>query len=146
VTVPAGKVLPVSLTDVYQRAPSFAEEPFQRARGQLRVTKTIAGPAARQHGPIAILVACGGPVHVFAVLIPAHTGPGSISRAYAGLRAGSRCIVTEIAKGGTSTVTVASARKRRLVTIPANGTATVHLTDTFSSRASSVAPITGGRG
>jgi hypothetical protein len=146
VTVPAGKVLPVSLTDVYLRAPSFAEEAFQRARGRLKVTKTITGPAARRHGPIAILVACGGPVHAFAFLIPARTGPGSVSRTYAGLRTGSRCIVTETANGQTGTVTVASPRKRRIVTIPANGTATVRFTDRFSPKASSVAPITGGRG
>ena len=62
VTVPAGKVVPVNLIDVYQGTPGF-----------LKVAKTIAGRAARQHGRIAILVACGGPLNDFAFLIRAGT-------------------------------------------------------------------------
>ena len=124
VTVPAGKVVPVNLIDVYQGTPGF-----------LKVTKTIAGRAARQHGRIAILVACGGPLHDFAFLIPAHTVAGSVSRYFDGLPAGSRCTVTEVAVGRTGTVTVVAIGKRQKVTIRADGRATVHLTDTFSRRA-----------
>ncbi len=145
-TVPAGSVEAASFTNAYVRAPSFAPEALERARAALRVTKTIAGPAARQHGPIAILVACGGPIRVFAFRIPAHTGPGSVSRVFSGLRAGSRCTITEIEDGHTSTVAVAASAKHRTVTIHANRTATAHLTDTFSRRASSVAPVSGGLG
>ena len=64
VTVPAGKVVSVSLMDVYQGTPGF-----------LKVTKTIAGRAARKHGRIAILVACGGPLYDFVFRIPARTPP-----------------------------------------------------------------------
>ena len=68
VTIPAGKVVPVNIMDVYLGAP-----------GALRVIKTIAGPAARQHGSIAILVACGGPL----TPTPSTSGPTSpvLSRA-----------------------------------------------------------------
>jgi Domain of unknown function (DUF5979)/Thioester domain len=132
VTVPAGKLVSVNVMDVYQRTPGLAPEvpgPF----GSLKVTKTIAGPAARQHGRISILVDCGGPLHTYAFLIPAHTGPGSVSRYYPDLPAGSRCTVTETTDGHTSTVAVAATGKGRKVTIHANRTATVHLTDTFFS-------------
>jgi hypothetical protein len=142
VTVPAGNVVPVSLADVYLLPPTFAPELAQRTGNNLKVTKTIAGPAARQHGPIAILVACGGPLHALAFLIPAHTGPGSVSRVFTGLRPGARCTVTETADGQTATVAVGRSARRKTVTIHANHTATVHLTDTFSRKASA-APISG---
>lgn len=89
VTVPPGKVVPVNLMDVYEGAP-----------GSLKVTKTIAGPAARQHGRIAILVACGGPLHAYAFDIRAHV-TGSVSRHFNGIPAGSRCTVSETANGHT---------------------------------------------
>ena len=95
VTVPAGKVVPVSLIDVYQGTPGF-----------LRVTKRIAGRAARLHGRIAILVACGGPLYDFVFRIHARTHAGSVSRWFAGLPARSRCTVTEVAAGRTGKVAV----------------------------------------
>ena len=122
VTVPAGKVLPVNLMDVYQGTP-----------GSLKVTKTIAGRAARLHGRIAILVACGGPLQAFAFHISAHVG-GSVSRYFNGIPAGSRCTVTETANGHTGTVAVVASGGHKKVTIRANGRATAHLTDTFSRR------------
>ncbi len=100
VTVPAGKVVPVNVVDVYTRSP-----------GSLKVTKTIAGPAARKHGRISILVTCGDPLHTYAFHIPARTGPGSVSRSFADLPAGSRCTVTETADGHTDTVVVATDRQ-----------------------------------
>jgi len=118
VTVPAATVVPVSLTDVYEDTP-----------GSLKVTKTIAGPAAHQHGPIAIEVACGG-LFDSAFLIPAHT-VGSVSRYFDGLPAGSRCTVTETEDGHTNTVAVVASARGKTVTIPANGTASVHITDRF---------------
>ena len=78
---PGGAVVPVNVTDVYlQRAPESNPGRGPASAGSLRVTKTIAGPAAGQQGPVAMIVACGGPTHTFAFLIPAHTGPGSVSR------------------------------------------------------------------
>ena len=123
VTVPAGKVVPVNVIDVYQGTP-----------GSLKVTKTIAGRAARQHGRIAILVACGGPFHAYAFHIRAHVA-GSVSRYFNGLRAGSRCTVIEAANGHTARVAVVAKGSRKKVTIHANRRATAHLTDTFRPRA-----------
>ena len=107
VTVPAGEVVPVNVMDVYELGPSPAPDV---ATGTLRVTKTIAGPAAGEQGRISILVACGDPAHVYAFLIPAHAPPGSESRAFSDLPAGSRCTITETANGHGNTV-----RRLRLV-------------------------------
>ena len=55
--------------------------------GSLKVTKTIAGPAARRHGRISILVACGGPLDTYAFVIGARPAPAlgrGISRPPAG--------------------------------------------------------------
>ena len=95
------------------------------------MTKTIAGSAARRHGRIAILVACGGPLRTFAFLIRAHTGAGSVSRYFADLRARSRCVVTETVDGHTRAVAV-SGVARRTVTVRPNGNVTAHLVDRFS--------------
>ncbi|MGO9820087.1 MAG: DUF5979 domain-containing protein [Solirubrobacteraceae bacterium] len=83
------------------------------------MTKTIAGPAARQHGRISILVDCGSPLYTYAFLIPAHTGPGSVSQYYPGLPAGSRCTVTETTDGHAPTVAVAATERHHKVTIAA---------------------------
>ena len=119
VTVPAGKVVPVNIMDVYLGAP-----------GSLKVTKTIAGGAARGHGSISILVACGGPLHAYVFHIRAHA-TGSKSRSFTRLPAGSRCTVTETAAGGTGTAGVVATGSHTKATIRANRRATVHLTDTF---------------
>jgi TQXA domain-containing protein len=126
VTVPAGKATPVEVTDVYQAAP-----------GSLVVTKKFAGSAARQHGQIGIVVDCGGPDDVFAFVIPAHTA-GPVSRAFTGIPGGSRCTVTEAAIGSTARVSAVAIGRRQTVTIPAGGTATVHITDKFSVKAIAV--------
>ena len=133
VTVPAGSATAVNLIDVYRRPPGLVRSVFQRARDYLKVTKTIAGSGARRHGPIAILVACGGPLQTFAFRIAAHTA-GSVSRIFAGLRPRSRCAVTETTNGRTGTVTVRANGSRREVTIRTNRMVTVHLTDTFSPK------------
>ncbi len=120
VTVPAGKVVPVNVMDVYQGTV-----------GSLKVTKTIAGGnAAHQHGPIAILVDCGGPLNAYAFQIPAHA-TGSVSRYFNGLPAGSSCTVTETQDGHTGEVAVVTSGKSQKVTIHANRSATVHITDRF---------------
>jgi Domain of unknown function (DUF5979)/Thioester domain len=126
VTVPAGTVVSMSLTDAYQGAP-----------GSLIVTKKFTGSGAHQHGRAAILVACGGPVHRFAFVIPAHTS-GSVSRRFDGLPAGARCTVFEVAVGRTARVSVVAIGKRQEATIPANGVATLHITDKFSVKAITV--------
>jgi Domain of unknown function (DUF5979)/Thioester domain len=144
VTVPAGKVVPVNVMNVYYQRPSGVDpDVITKPSGTLKVTKTIRGADAGRQGPIAINVACGGPLHAFAFLIPAHTGPGSVSRVFPGLPPGARCTVTETADGATTSVT-AVATGRRTATIPVNGTVTVPLADTYSPAL--VAPPTGGLG
>ncbi len=131
VSIPAGKVVPVNVMDVYQSSPGF-----------LDLVKTIAGPAARRHSRIAILVSCGGPVNDFIFFIRARTGAGSVSRAFDGLPAGSRCTITEIALGGSKTVTVVAVGRRQKVTIHANARATARLKDSFFPKK----PVPPGRG
>jgi Domain of unknown function (DUF5979) len=113
VTIPAGTGVAVSLIDVYDEgSPSEGEDvepdsPVVDATGSLTVIKDITGPVARHHGPIAILVSCGGPLEEFTLDIPAATGPGSVTRHFDNIPAGLRCTVTETATGGTSTVSAA---------------------------------------
>ena len=133
VTVPAGKVVSASLMDVYRGTPGF-----------LKVTKRIAGRAARQHGRIAILVACGGPLYNFAFRIPARARTGLVSRWFAGLPAGARCTVTEVAVGRTGKVAVVATGKRQRVIIRANRSTTVRVTDTFSRVVKRVLPVVTG--
>ncbi len=128
VTVPAGEVVPVNVMDVYERGPSPVPDVVT---GTLRVSKTIAGPAAGEQGRIAILVACGGPLRTYAVLIHAHGAAGTVSRFFPDIASGSRCTVTETANGHTNSVEAVTAGVRKTVTIGANRTTTVRLTDTF---------------
>jgi hypothetical protein len=133
VTVPAGAVIPVSLTDTFSSAP-----------GSLVVTKTLAGAAAGQQGLVAILVHCGGPLHTFGFLIPARTAAGPVPRSYDNIPAGSTCTVTEILAGGTATVLVAGVGSGQQVTVPAGGTVSADLTNTFRvAAASGTLPATG---
>ena len=104
---------------------------YRATAGTLKVTKTIAGPAARRHGRVSILVACGGPLRAFTFLIPAHTAAGSQSRFFPDLRGRSRCAVTETVDGHTRAVAV-SGLTHRTVTVHANGNVTAHLVDRFS--------------
>jgi Domain of unknown function (DUF5979) len=114
--------------------PEEPSSPAVDATGILTVTKHITGPDAHQHGRIAILVACGGTLENFTFIIPAHTGPGFVTRHFDQLPPGARCTVTETATGGTSKVSVAATGRSHTVTIPAAGSVTVHVTDTFTIR------------
>ncbi|MBV9809613.1 MAG: hypothetical protein JO286_20685 [Solirubrobacterales bacterium] len=135
VTILAGKVASASLTDVYDEGSVSAD-----ATGTLTVIKHITGPAARHHGRIAILVACGGPVFDFAFDIPAGTGPGSVTRHFDNIPTGLRCNVRETADGHTKTVAVSAASRSHTVTIPAAGSVTVRLTDRFVHAAAVTRP------
>ena len=92
VTIPAGEVVPVNVMDVYENGPSPAPDV---ATGNLKVIKTIGGPAAGQQGRIAILVECHDAAHTYAVNIPADAGAGSEPRWFPDIPAGSRCTITE---------------------------------------------------
>jgi Domain of unknown function (DUF5979)/Thioester domain len=128
VTIPAGQVVPVNLMDVYELGPSPAPDV---ATGTLKVTKTIAGPAAGQQGRIAILADCGDAAHTYAILIPAHAGAGSQTRSFPDIPAGSRCTITETANGHGSTVAATTTGRRQTMTIQPNRTSTARITDTF---------------
>ncbi len=133
VTVPAGKVVAASLMDVYQGTPGF-----------LKVTKRIAGRAARQHGRIAILVACGGPLYDFVFRVSARTRNSVVSQWFGGIPDGAHCSVTEVAVGRTGKVAVVARGKRHRVTIGANRRTTVRVTDTFSRVVKRVLPVVTG--
>ena len=120
VTIPAGGLALVALTNTIADAP-----------GTLVVTKTLAGPAAGQQGRVAILVHCGGQLHTFAFLIPAATAAGPVPRSFDDVPAGSTCTVTEVVDGGTATVRVLGVGSGQQVVVPAGGTVTADLTDTF---------------
>jgi Domain of unknown function (DUF5979) len=140
VTIPAGEVEAVSLTDVYDDGSPVVEVPEEPgspavdATGILTVIKDITGPAARDHGPIAILVACGGTLENFTFDIPAGRGTGSLTHHFDNIPSGLRCTVTETADGSTSKVSAAVMGGSHTVTIPATGSVTVHVTDKFTIR------------
>jgi hypothetical protein len=124
VIVPAGKVIAVEINDIYSDGP-----------GSLIVTKTLTGPAAGQQGPVSILVDCGGS-ETFALDIPAGTAAGPVPQAFDTIPAGSTCTVQETVNGGTDAIAVDPVGAKQTVTIPAGGTASVALTDSFSADAS----------
>jgi hypothetical protein len=106
--------------------------PVTPGSGSLVVSKTIAGPAAGRQGAITIGVTCGGrPLPDFT--IPAGAASGTTSRRYDGISAGSTCTLTETALGQTSTVSVAVTGSGEAAVVPAGGTATLALTNSYSS-------------
>ena len=121
VTVPAGKVVPVNVMDVYLGAP-----------GSLKVTKTIAGraPATRSHRHPGGLWRPAPRLHL------PHPGPrtGTKSTYFNRLPAGSRCTATETTNGHTSTASVVVKGGRKTAIIRANDTVIIHLVDTFTPR------------
>ncbi len=149
VIIPAATVVPVSLTDVYddgsgiKEVPNEPGSPAVDATGMLTVIKHITGPAARDHGRIAIMVDCGGPLEVFTFVIPAHTGTGFVTRHFNYIPSGLRCTVRETADGHTNTVAVAASGSHT-VTISASGNVTVHRTDRFVVKATPPFPVVTG--
>jgi hypothetical protein len=135
VAVPGATVVPVTVTNLYGAPAEVAAAGYLPAAvGSLRVTKTIAGPAAGRQGPITIKVSCGGPLHAYVFHIPARTRARTVSRAFPELSPGERCTVTETEIGGTDAVRVVRTRTRRTVTIPSSGGATVAFRDSFFPR------------
>ena len=143
VAVPGGTVVSVTVSNLYGApAEVVAAGGASAPNGTLRVTKTIAGPAAGRQGPVTIKVSCGGPLHAYVFHIPARTRARTLSRAFPELSPGDRCTVTETEHGATRRVRAIANRSRRTVTIPSSGEATVALRDSFFPRRRSVA-VTG---
>ena len=102
------------------------------APGSLVVTKTITGAAAGSQGEVRIAVDCGaaaGSLPEF--VIPAGT-TSSTSRTYPGLPAGSVCTVTETVDGHSATVLVTVTGSGQQVTIPASGSVTATLSNSYT--------------
>lgn len=143
VAVPGGTTVPVIVSNRYDAPTEVAAASVGSApTGALRVSKTIAGPAAGRQGPVTIKVSCGGPLHAYVFRIPARTRARTVSRAFPELSPGDRCTVIETAHGATRTVRAITNRSRRTVTIPSSGEATVALRDSFFPRRRA-APVTG---
>jgi hypothetical protein len=104
VVVGPGAQAAATLTNTYTAAP-----------GALVVTKTITGPSAGSQGPVTISVVCGGSA-LPDFVVPAGIAPGSTSRLYAPLPAGTSCVVTETVDGATSTVAARTVGFRRDIT------------------------------
>ena len=126
VTVSAGGAATASLTDTYSDNP-----------GTFVVSKTIAGPAAGRQGEITIISTCDG-VQLEPFVIPAGKDAGEVTRTYTGIAAGADCSAVETVDGHTDTVGVESAGGKESVVVPANGTATEKLADTYSGEEGSL--------
>ena len=126
VTVPPGDDITANVTDTYSNAP-----------GSLVVDKRIAGPSAGSQGQVTIAVECDG-TSLPDFVIPAGTAAGTVSMTYPAIAAGSQCTVSETQDGSTSTVVVTITGDGQTVAIPAGGTATVGITDTYSPTPGSI--------
>jgi Domain of unknown function (DUF5979)/Thioester domain len=125
VTIPAGGQKTVDVTDTYTPIPTPSP-------GSLLVTKTIAGPASGEQGPISIQVVCNGTAFPdFTIL--GGTAAGSYSQSFGPVPAGSVCTVTEIADGGTATVTALVSGNGQTVTIPADEVVPVNVMDVYEN-------------
>ena len=101
--------------------------------GSLVVQKTVAGPAAGSQGQVTIHAVCDGAALTPDFVVPTNTPAGTSSRTYTSIPAGSICTVTETADGQTSTVLVDVTGGSGVDTpIPAGGSATVAITDTYT--------------
>ncbi|MDM7990418.1 thioester domain-containing protein [Arthrobacter sp. zg-Y877] len=122
VTIPAGDGVEVVYTDTYTVNP-----------GALIVDKVIAGPAARQQGPITVEVICtagGQEVIRQGITIEAGAG-GTVPGTVSGIPEGASCGVTEPVTGETPAVGV-TVDLPEDVTIAAGGTAEATITNTYA--------------
>ena len=99
------------------------------------VNKTITGPAAGQQGQVVISVSCveaGVTTALPDFVIHAAIGPGTQSRTYPDILAGSPCTVTETVQRRHRHLHVVTEGSPQTVTISPDGTAIANLTDTYS--------------
>ncbi len=112
VTIPGGGSATATLTNRYEHAPA-----------SITVTKTITGPVAAQHGPVAIVVDCG-PEHTSLIEIPAGAAPPP-PLLLAGLPAPTTCNLSELLDGATDTVDVTTTGLGEVTLAPGDDTAVV---------------------
>ncbi len=94
VTVPAGGAATATVTNQYEPAPAT-----------ITVTKTITGPAAAEHGLIALFVDCGPQHRALLIVSPGDTTPQP-PISVTGIPAPATCTVLEFLDGSTDTVQV----------------------------------------
>ncbi|WP_166392370.1 thioester domain-containing protein [Nocardioides ochotonae] len=120
-----------------------ASNEYERAFGQLRVTKRITGPAAGAQDEVVIAVDCDDPVGTSPegafdreYTIPAGAPAGSHPQeVVTGIPAGTVCTVAEIADGATDTVVAGPVRITPATATIADGeTAAVTVTNTYLER------------
>ena len=93
------------------------------------MTKRITGPASGHQGQVTIGVSCDdSPLPDF-VIMP---GISRTSMTYRDIPAGSVCNVTETEDGSTSSVNVTITGNDQELTVPAGGTVTAEITDTYT--------------
>ncbi|MCQ1987893.1 thioester domain-containing protein [Arthrobacter sp. zg-Y844] len=122
VTIPSGAGVEVTVTNTYTVNP-----------GALTVDKVIAGPAAREQGPITVEVVCtadGEEVIRQDITIEAGAG-GTVPRTVNGIPEGASCAVTEPGTGETPAVGV-TVDLPDDVTIAAGETAEATVTNTYA--------------
>ncbi|WP_123665372.1 thioester domain-containing protein [Actinocorallia herbida] len=108
------------------------------AAGALELTKTIAGAAAGLQGRVVVRIECvdeaGGRDRSFTAVFPRRASAGSHPRTFSGIPAGSACTVTETATGDNALVDIVGDPEIEpvTVTIVANETAEVSVTDTYA--------------
>jgi len=122
VTVPAGITASLNITDT-----------FSPAAGAVKAIKMLAGAGAGQQSRVGVLVVCGGPIQVFAFVIPARHPGGSVSQVFPGVGGTSKCLIAEVVNGHTSDVIVHAVHGRQVVTVPAAGLTSVRMTDRFEA-------------
>ena len=129
-TVGSGQTVTVGSAE---NAQATITDTYTFLTGSLTVTKTIAGLAAGQQGQVTIKVSCDGTELSPELRVDQNAPAGDHSETYTGIPAGSTCSATETADGSTSTVNVAiSGDNGTSVTVPGGGTATRHITDTYT--------------
>ncbi len=111
VTIPAGGRDHINITDTYHHVTVTVPLPVPDT-GSLLLTKTIAGSAAGDQGPVAIHVVCDGTA-LPPLVIPAKSPAGSVTHNFEDIPARSSCTVTETADGATGTVGGDRRRQRR---------------------------------
>ncbi|MCC3266471.1 DUF5979 domain-containing protein [Arthrobacter gengyunqii] len=122
VTIPSGSTATATVTDTYTFTP-----------GTLVVTKTNTGEADGAQGEVTISVVCtldGATVLDTTITIPAGTLTPEPAE-FPDLDAGTICAVTETARGETTAVSV-EVTGEGTVTIPAAGSVTAALTNTYT--------------
>ena len=117
--IPPGGSVTADLSDTY-------------LTGELVVSKTITGDAAGSQGEVTIHTVCNGTALTPDLVVPAGSAADTYSQTYPDVIAGATCTVTETSDGSSSTVNVTTTISGSPVTIDANGTGTIDVTDTYT--------------